>query len=242
MGRVSWRIVETLDSSADDGASRAWRQQQSHGGRWSLQGGFCRRRGGYMRFPDSRTLASSADSTFPPPPLPPPPPPPVQICEETKSPDGERGGWYLQSIDRGGTYPRESWSIAVLSPTVPPSGGGNDLNIVYKEPWGGRNKGNTIDLLFCGFTVPSFFVNSSKIWPIMSWSPARLQPRGPSCPPLLSPCLQVMETVNTLSLISTIWANVPFPFIATRRGSTPCSPKSHCRTSTCFFFCLIVVS
>lgn len=41
-----------------------------------------------------------------------------------------------------------------------------------------------------------FFFNSSKIWPIMSWTPARLQPRGPSCPLQPSRCLPVMGMVN----------------------------------------------
>lgn len=92
-------------------------------------------------------------------------------------------------VDREGEL-----NAAVFSPAVPRAVGGPSVDSPQRTR--GRKEGKHIrpPWIYRFF----FILNSSKIWPIMSWSPARLQPRGPSCLLLLSLCLPVMEMVNTL--------------------------------------------
>lgn len=95
-----------------------------------------------------------------------------------------------------------------LIPYRPPSGGGT----IRKFPL--TNKETQKGKYVWPPWIYNIFLIRQKIWPIMSWSLARLQPRGPSCPLLLSRCLQVMEMVNILH------AFISFRFEKNNRGST----------------------
>lgn len=106
-----------------------------------------------------------------------------------QSPTGE-GGRYLQSKP-GGRSVNEEFNIAAVSPTVPRAVGERSERSLKLR----GKKRKRITPGPCGFTP---FFNWWKIWPIMSWTPVRLQPRGPNCPPLPSRCLPVMEMVNIL--------------------------------------------
>lgn len=106
----------------------------------------------------------------------------------------DRGGGLISAEQTGREICEREFNIAVLSPTVARAVGERSESALKRKRR--RKKGNTFDPL--GFTTFFFFLILRKIWPIMSWTPARLQPRGPSCLLLLFRCLPVMEMVNIL--------------------------------------------
>lgn len=103
-----------------------------------------------------------------------------------------RGGWYLQSKPGGRSASESSTSLSYPLPS--PERWGNDQKVFLNERGDTKReiRPTLLDL------QPFFFFILRKIWPIMSWTPARLQPRGPSCLLLLFRCLPVMEMVNIL--------------------------------------------
>lgn len=142
------------------------------------------RTGGYMRLSEGRTFAFSLT-----------PPSHLLLFKSVKKQNLRqgRGADICREVQTKG----ENWKTST-EPSCPlPSPravGERSQTLLFLK--GSRNKGNTLAL--SGSTEFYFFsssFNSWKIWPIMSWSPARLQLRGPSYPLQLFLCLQVMETV-----------------------------------------------
>lgn len=126
------------------------------------------------------------DSTFSPPP----------VHSEKSEEKVDRGGGLISAErkkSKGGNWGNPSTLLS--SPCRPPKRWGKDRK--HFSNWDKETQIKGIKFALRGSTAISI---SSKIWPIMSWSPARLQPRGPSFPLQLSQYLQVMEMVNTLHM------------------------------------------
>lgn len=109
----------------------------------------------------------------------------------------DRGGGLI-SAERNKPRGEKLWggkSSTLLSSPLPSPRAVGERSHAFLN---GKKETQIREITFALRGSTAIFFNSSKIWPIMSWSPARLQPRGPSCPLQLSRCLPVMETVNIL--------------------------------------------